>query len=86
MLHLHRILSAYYQAQRATDLRNVARTTIRLLESMIRIAEAHARLMLRQKVEIQDAIVAVTLIESSMQNTALLHDAMNPLRTSFSEV
>ena len=53
---------------------------------MIRIAEAHARLMLREKVEIQDAIVAVLLIESSMQNTALLRDTLNTLRTSFPEV
>ncbi|XP_057315035.1 DNA helicase MCM9-like [Hydractinia symbiolongicarpus] len=78
-----RILQSYYQVQRAADARNAARTTIRLLESMIRIAEAHARLMLRNEVTIQDAIVTVCIIESSMQNTALLTGVINPLHKSF---
>jgi len=81
----NRILRSYYQAQRGADVRNVARTTIRLLESMIRIAEAHARLMYRDEATIQDAIVSVTLIEASMQNTALLQSVINPLHTAFPE-
>lgn len=83
-LHLlSSILQSYYQVQRAADARNAARTTIRLLESMIRIAEAHARLLLRSEVTIQDAIVTVCIIESSMQNTALLTGVINPLHKSF---
>ena len=63
-------------------MRNAARTTIRLLESLIRLAQAHARLMYREVVTTQDAVVAVTCVECSMQNTALL-GAMNALHTRF---
>ncbi|EDV20411.1 uncharacterized protein TRIADDRAFT_31981, partial [Trichoplax adhaerens] len=76
------ILSQYYQKQRQSDHKNSTRTTLRLLESSVRLAQAHARLMMRNEVTVADAVVSVMLIESSMHGGALLGGA-NVLHSSF---
>ncbi|KAK3600780.1 hypothetical protein CHS0354_009210, partial [Potamilus streckersoni] len=76
------VLRHYYHAQRGADERNAARTTMRLLQSMIRLSQAHARLMFRDEATVQDAVVAITLMESSMQGAALL-GGVNALHTAF---
>ncbi|XP_064399703.1 DNA helicase MCM9-like isoform X2 [Halichondria panicea] len=78
----NKVLSRYYTTQRQADMRNAARTTIRLLESLVRLAQAHAKLMCRGEVTIQDAVVAVTVMECSMQGAALL-GGFNVLHSAF---
>jgi len=78
------VLQEYYKKQRTADMRNAARTTIRLLESLIRLAQAHARIMHRNLVLLQDAIVAILLMESSMASSALL-GFENAVRSVFPE-
>ena len=49
------ILSAYYTAQRSRDAsNNQGRTTIRFLESLIRLAQAHAKICFKDTVGIDD--------------------------------
>jgi len=76
------VISQYYQYQRSLEDRNAARTTVRLLESLRRLSEGHARLMFRNNVLLHDAITAISLIESSMQSSSIV-DAPNSLHTAF---
>lgn len=68
------ILKAYYQKQRRTDAydRDAARTTIRLLESLVRLTQAHARLMAHDEADLTDAVVAVMMVESSTNTLNVL--------------
>eukprot|EP00884_Botryococcus_braunii_P009367 jgi/Botrbrau1/18431/Bobra.0072s0022.4 len=65
------ILQAYYQQQRQAFGHSPARVTIRMLESLIRISQAHARLMARSRVLTQDAVVACMIVDYGMQSTSL---------------
>jgi len=60
------VLSGYYQLRRGAAGRHAARTTLRLLESLVRLAQAHARLMAKERVEVVDAVMAVALVDSSV--------------------
>ncbi|XP_026475522.1 probable DNA helicase MCM9 [Ctenocephalides felis] len=62
------ILSAYYQYKRMSQYRDASRTTVRLLDSLIRLSQAHARLMFKKHVEAVDAITTIILMEYSMQS------------------
>lgn len=61
------VLTKYYSLQRTND-REAGRTTLRFLESLIRISKAHARLLARKRVNVGDAVVAVSLMELSMNS------------------
>lgn len=58
------VVSAYYLACRV-GAKEQSRVTPRLLESVTRLSQAHAKLMNRQRVTRQDAVIAVALVELS---------------------
>ncbi len=78
----NRVIQAYYTFQRGSDERNAARTTVRMLESVIRLSQAHAKLMLRDKVIVMDAVVCIALIECSLNKSSSFGD-VNILHTNF---
>ncbi|KAJ4847145.1 DNA helicase mcm9 [Turnera subulata] len=80
-----KVISSYYQLQRRSATQNAARTTVRMLESLIRLAQAHARLMFRNEVTRLDAIMAILCIESSMTTSAIVDSAGNSLHSNFTE-
>ncbi|KAA3463018.1 putative DNA helicase MCM9 [Gossypium australe] len=80
-----KVISSYYQLQRRSPTHNAARTTVRMLESLIRLAQAHARLMFRNEVTRLDAIAAILCIESSMTISAIIDSIGNALHSNFTE-
>ncbi|KAK2581495.1 hypothetical protein KPH14_005159 [Odynerus spinipes] len=56
-----KVLSATYLYHRSNPERRAERTTVRLLDSLIRLAEGHAKLMYRSEVQLMDAITAADL-------------------------
>jgi DNA replicative helicase MCM subunit Mcm2 (Cdc46/Mcm family) len=75
------LLSTYYQQQRQAVDRSAARTTIRMLESAIRLSQSHARLCFRSSVVVLDACVAISLLEGTRLSLAFVCD-----RSSFSRL
>lgn len=57
------IVQAYYVYCRTREISG--RSTLRLLESLIRLCQAHARLMFKDIVELFDAISIIILMESA---------------------
>ena len=67
------IFQAYFSYLRGRTTLTKDRKTIRMLESLIRLAEAHARMMFRKDIIIYDAISVVILMEHCI-NTGLFDE------------
>lgn len=59
------MLGAYYRRCRSDRERDLGRTTVRLLDSLTRLAQAHARLLFRDQVNASDAAMVIRLMEST---------------------
>ena len=57
------IIETYFQYLRNLTTLGKDRKTIRMLESLIRLAEGHARLMNKNDIDIYDAISVIILME-----------------------
>lgn len=64
-MEANRVLGEYYKACRSDPMRDQARTTVRLLDSLLRLAQAHARLLFRSEVNVYDAVIVIRLMEST---------------------
>ncbi|BHF64620.1 DNA helicase mcm9 [Sparganum proliferum] len=71
------LLQRYYELRRRAlrdlcgadkDQALAGRTTLRLLESLVRLTQAHARLMARHSTVVEDSVVAIWLMECSFQS------------------
>ena len=74
------LLMRYYQIQRQSEERSSGRTTVRLLESLMRLSEAHAKVMSRRSVLLGDAVVAIACVNLSQEQTSLLGDSCPLIR------
>ncbi|KAL4707293.1 hypothetical protein ACJJTC_019831 [Scirpophaga incertulas] len=76
------ILQSYYMMQRKSQHRDPSRTTVRMLDSLVRLSQAHCRLMYRTTILPMDAIIAISLVDLSMQDYTL-DDTIDALHTTF---
>jgi DNA helicase MCM9 len=67
------IFESYFQFLRNKSSLAKDRKTVRMLESLIRMAQAHARLMFRKDVIIYDAVCTIVLMEQCI-NTGIFDE------------
>ncbi|KRZ18851.1 DNA helicase MCM9, partial [Trichinella zimbabwensis] len=77
-----KVLTQYFMKQRSNVNREEGLTTVRMLDSLIRLAQAHARLMFRDVVTVQDALMATIFIELTLKDLSLLVTP-DPLQSVF---
>ena len=56
-----------------------------MLEALVRLAQAHARLMFRNECTVMDAVFAIILMEGSHNSSQLLQNDFSVLRAEFGD-
>ncbi|XP_017893509.1 DNA helicase MCM9-like [Ceratina calcarata] len=81
------VLRATYLYHRSHPDRREERTTVRLLDSLMRLAEGHAKLMYKADIEIMDAIFVAQLIGTGSKSESNLGNSfpLDPIATYRSE-
>lgn len=74
-----KIITSYYKMCRSDPWREKSRTTPRLLDSLNRLTEAHAKLLFRSNARAIDAIVAICMMETSFSFGRIL-TPFHPIR------
>ena len=69
--------------QRGASDRDQARSSIRMLEGLVRLAQAHARLLFRAECTRMDAVFAIVLMEGSRNSSRLLEPEFSVLKAEF---
>ena len=60
------IINSYYAFLRQNPSVSKDRKSVRMLESLIRLAEAHARLLMKSQATVFDAICVIILMENTL--------------------
>ena len=71
------VIQSYYQYLRMNPKINKDRKTVRMLESIIRMTEAHARLLMKSATTLFDAVSVIILMEHTLM-TDLYHGESLP--------
>ena len=77
------VLNRFYLRKRECEEAEASRITLRLLQSSIRLAQGHARLLARSEVTTQDAVVAVVILEASNESWNSLIQGCNLIHSDF---
>jgi len=61
----------YFYSQRQVDSASSTKATTRLLESLIRLSQAHAKLLLQEEVLLHDAVTAIFCVSLSQTDNKM---------------
>lgn len=78
------VMKAYYRhVRRSSDHRgkDTGQATLRFFESLIRLAKAHAKLMMKKEVGIVDAVMAIYVMDLSICGRSIIRDGTNVVTT-----
>jgi len=72
------VITAYFRVLRSQSADGRGRFTVRFIESLLRLAQAHARLMHHRRVELEDAIAVIVLHRAALQDHVVGADMGDP--------